>query len=582
MKALFRSFPHCKFAAFGIALAGATLAWSQTVTTPTYNTPLQHIIVVIQENRTPDNLFGADLHNTPRILPGADLAGSGQCKSKTPSTIPLKPGPLDTCVDPDHSHAKGWAKMYDAGKMDDVCDVAVSYPTACGPPPAPPSAAPYQYVDNSAHLIDPYFNIAHNYGYANYLFQTNQGPSFPAHQFLFSGTSAPVPYNDPTGEWTWFDTENVAYPPTPPAPNDPSGCLALMNPLAYTIELDPTEGQHQLFPCYDHPALTDLLDTAKVTWRWYGYDYAPSLWNAPNAISHICGTVVGTPPNQKCSGADWNPSPGHPIPKVTLKIGQLLYDMGDNQNHACNLPNVSWVIPQFSWSDHPGEVPGTHQDGGPSWVAAIVNALGGKGNSGGNFPTQCNYWSNTAVLILWDDWGGWYDHVLPWECTAGPNGTCSGYSDKTGQQNVYGFRVPLLVVSPYTAAGYVSGDVRTNGESLPYVHDFGSILNFIEYAFGQNGQFLGGTSGIGDPHYPYADVFAPDGPNNAKCLPGQCPFGLSDFFGTPAKGFFKTQRAFTFIKGTKYLSDCFINPNDKGCFGSTVPPMGTDSDPDGD
>src|SRR5260221_439343 len=108
MKAVFRSFNHCTVAAFGIALAGATPAWSQKVTTPTFNTPLQHIIVVIQENRTPDNLFGADLHNNPRLLPGADLAGSGQCKSKTPSTITLKPGPLDTCVDPDHSHAIAW------------------------------------------------------------------------------------------------------------------------------------------------------------------------------------------------------------------------------------------------------------------------------------------------------------------------------------------------------------------------------------------------------------------------------------------------------------------------------------------
>jgi phospholipase C len=111
---------------------------------------------------------------------------------------------------------------------------------------------------------------------------------------------------------------------------------------------------------------------------------------------------------------------------------------------------VSWVIPTGQASDHPGNNNGT----GPSWVASIVNAIGGS-----------SYWSNTAVIITWDDWGGWYDHVPPPKVIEDRTSWGSGY--------VYGFRVPLIIVSPYAKAGYVSH----------VTHDFGSILKFIEQIF---------------------------------------------------------------------------------------------------
>jgi hypothetical protein len=112
------------------------------------------------------------------------------------------------------------------------------------------------------------------------------------------------------------------------------------------------------------------------------------------------------------------------------------------------LAAVSWVIPDGKWSDHALVT----ENKGPAWVAAIVNAIGN---------SSC--WGNTAILITWDDWGGWYDHVPP--PTNIPTGNQSDYQ--------YGFRVPLLVVSRYTPAGYVNNNV----------HDFGSILNFIEHVF---------------------------------------------------------------------------------------------------
>ena len=92
----------------------------------------------------------------------------------------------------------------------------------------------------------------------------------------------------------------------------------------------------------------------------------------------------------------------------------------------------------------------------------------------------------------------------------------------------------------------------------PYVHDFGSILNFIEYVFGQGGKHLGDPGGIGGSNnnglnYPYADWFARDGPNGPNCQ--NCTYSLSDFFQ-----FNKTPRTFNLIKGAKYDTGCFLNP----------------------
>jgi phospholipase C len=96
--------------------------------------------------------------------------------------------------------------------------------------------------------------------------------------------------------------------------------------------------------------------------------------------------------------------------------------------------------------------------GGPSWVASIVNAIGISSACDGG----AGYWRDTAIVIVWDDWGGWYDHEQP-TILAQPGGDYQ-----------YGFRVPLVFVSAYTPAGYID-NAR---------HDFGSILRFVEHNFG--------------------------------------------------------------------------------------------------
>jgi hypothetical protein len=266
---------------FLLVVLGTALSRAQS-------TAIQHIIVVVQENRTPDNLF----QDQKLINAGADIVQTGACSL---NGIPLKPRPLADCYDLNHYHV-AWNSMYDSGKMDGACNINVIKNNCSGGPPAFPQ---YVYADNSSGTIQPYWDIAEKYGYANYFFQTNQGPSFPAHQFLLSGTSAPNGgLNSVTPFYSYFAMDN-------PGGTFAAGC----NSTGSTVALiSPTGDQNtQVAPCFDHPTLTDLLDQNQISWRYYGKQ-ADSIWLAPNAISHICNnTGQGTPCGTGSgSNHDWN------------------------------------------------------------------------------------------------------------------------------------------------------------------------------------------------------------------------------------------------------------------------------------
>jgi phospholipase C len=416
---------------------GTTVAHAQV----RYPNPFKHVVVVVQENRTPDNLFHG-LLTWPSINPknykiakvGVNSAGQ---------VIPLAPVPLGITYDLDHSHT-AFLAMYDGGKMDGA-DKIVCTVGKC------PANAQFKYVDNSQHILDPYLTLAAEYGWANYMFQTNQGPSFPAHQFLFGGTSAPSATDDAMGI---FIADNPGQPAgaTYQAKND-VGCLAPLDEFHWLIGVsgDGSETTMTNNPmgmlCFSHDTMASLLDAAGFTWKYYapatsnpgGSNPGGSIWNAPNSTREICQPDSNY---TQCTGPEW-------AANVDLNPSDVLNDIGD-----CQLANVSWVIPTGQNSDHAGK---TTTTGGPSWVASIVNAIGNDKTC----ELGAGYWSDTAVLITWDDWGGWYDHVAP-PILPGLQGDYQ-----------YGFRVPLVVVSAYTPRACVNNSR----------HDFGSILKFIERVF---------------------------------------------------------------------------------------------------
>jgi len=413
-----------------VSLNGCGSSGSSSPPPPPPPGKIQHVVVIFQGNRSTDNLF----QDPVLIGRGADIAQSG--KDSSGNTIPLQEVSLVVDYDPVHSH-NSFNEMCDLNSQTGQCqmDGADKIADTCNPgaTDCPAADLSFGYVDPSD--IQPYFQLAEQYAFADRMFQTNQGPSMPAHQFIFSGTSAPSAGSN------LFASEN---PVTPGPPS--SGCDALAGSTVKLI--DPTGSETSnapIFPCFEHPTLSDLLEAKSLTWRYYSAGSAPpaplhgqpAIWNAPEAIQHICGAQQGND-GPYCGGSDWTAN-------VVLNQTQILTDIANNQ-----LQDVSWVIPTGQASDHAGTTDGS----GPSWVASVVNAIG-----------NSSYWANTAIFITWDDWGGWYDHVPPPQVLVNCAQWGCGY--------VYGFRVPLIVVSPYAKAQYIS--------HVP--HDFGSILKFIEGTF---------------------------------------------------------------------------------------------------
>jgi phospholipase C len=410
-----------------------------------YPNPLKHVVVVVQENRTPDNLFHG-LLTWPGINPRNYNIATVGVNSRS-QVIRLVPVPLGSGYDLDHSNT-AFLAMYDGGKMDGADKISCIISSSTAPCPA---NAQFRYVDNSQHILDPYLTLAAQYGWANYMFQTNQGPSYPAHQFLFGGTSAPSAKDDSMGI---FIAENPEAPtgPTYDAGGD-TGCLAPLGERDRLIGLN-VDGSTSVVEnsplgalCFSHDTMAKLLEDRRFTWKYYATTYknpkgsnpGGSIWNAPNSIREVCQ------PDSlytQCTGPEW-------AANVDLTPSDVLKDIS-----ACQLANVSWVTPIGQNSDHAGS---TGTTGGPSWVASIVNAIGNDKMC----EQGAGYWSDIAILITWDDWGGWYDHVAP---TILP-GSQGDYQ--------YGFRVPLLVVSAFTPAAYANNDRL----------DFGSILKFIESVF---------------------------------------------------------------------------------------------------
>ena len=188
-----------------------------------------------------------------------------------------------------------------------------------------------------------------------------------------------------------------------------------------TITHQRTYGTSQL-PCFNYRTLGDELDDAGLPWRFYTSKYNHPIsgyWSAYQAVRHIF------------NGPDWKKD-------VIVPQKRFLTDVA-----AGKLAAFTWVTPLCENSDHPACGGGF----GPSWVASVVNAVG-----------ESKFWDSTAIFVQWDDWGGLYDHVPP---------PYRGYDG-------VGFRVPLLVISPYAKQNYVSH----------VQYETASVLRFAEDLFG--------------------------------------------------------------------------------------------------
>jgi phospholipase C len=345
---------------------------------------IKHVVIVIQENRSFDNIFDG--------FPGADTTPYGYMN--TGVKVTLQPIPFEI-HDIGHYFFYGVID-YDNGKMDGF-NLNGAFGGTAG-------QFAYSYLERSE--IRPYWALAKRYVLADHMFPTMFGPSFSAHLTLIAGTADLTP-----------SESEVDFPSA-----DPWGCDAPSGTTTKVINSSRIETVGP-FPCFTQiRTMADTLDAAKVSWKYYSPsvesdDGTGGLWSSFDAIQNVR------------YGPDWA--------RVVSPPQQILVDAGKGK-----LPQVAWVVPDAEWSDHPD----TGTDYGPSWVANVVNAIGSSPD-----------WKSTAIVVLWDDWGGWYDNVPP------PQLDFRGL----------GIRVGCLIISPY---------VRPHVSHT--VYEFGSVLRFVEDAFG--------------------------------------------------------------------------------------------------
>jgi len=409
---------------------------------------IQHVIVLVQENRSFVNLFSG--------YPGADAPAEGACKPNQAlklcldgQPVRLKEVTLETCKctggrDIGHDH-KAFETEFDGGKMDGFNSI----PSGTGGTGGPAKLYPYGFVERSESK--PYWNLAHAFTLGDRMFSTETSDSFVAHQQIIAGTTR------------LNDTESVVDVPDA----FPWGCDAPAGTTVPVIKVDGSVVTNSgVYPCFtQYKTMADVLDAAKVSWKFYvapfvgsDADFSGEVWNAFDPIKSVR------------YGADWKKNISEPNTNLFKDI----------KSHS--LPAVSWVIPILADSDHPASGSNT----GPSWVTSVVNAVG-----------RSSYWKTTAIVVIWDDWGGWYDNVPPPQ----PDYTSLG------------MRVPLLVISPWAKHGYVS---HTE-------YNFGSILKYIEQNFGTGS--LGTTDASANS---LGDVF--DFTQTPPAFhPFDAPYGMSFF-----------------------------------------------------
>jgi phospholipase C len=421
--------------------------------------PITHIVIVDQENRTPDNLFCDAVRNN--VMPSPGPGGTASSYTYNVSCygifankqIALAENDLcsenslgacnchaSSCTNPqgydvNHEHS-AFQVEWNGGNMNGWNNVNVQNSNKCQITQCAMAYTPYQQVE-------PYYKAINTYTSSDNFFQDNQGPSYVSHLYTLAGTSACGNLCLLTG------TGVVQGHPTPPPTNSQySAYKAVDNPQTGSgngcdgsagSSVDAMDPYGNFYPnfmytCFEDTTLVDELTNAALTSKYYQAGPGGSssgglaIWRGPESFWNL-----------------WNNSTNY-----NNLIDNNPADFITNVCTNHQLASMTWITPTSLASDHSGQTDGS----GPDWVASIIDAIGGS-------TSGCNgmFWTNTVVFVIWDDWGGWYDHVAP----------------QIFNDYEKGFRVPFIMVSAYSVSnGYVSHNF----------HSFGSILHFAEENFG--------------------------------------------------------------------------------------------------
>jgi len=377
---------------------------------------IKHVIIIEQENRSFDSYFGT--------YPGAD-------------GIPMNNGVPTACVpDPEggctkpyrdkndingggpHGETSAIADV-DGGRMDGFIAQREQAKKSCRSPadpacpstPGPPDVMGY----HTGAEVPNYWTYAKDFVLDDHMFEPVKSWSLPDHLYLVSEWSAVC------------------------ANASPSSCVnEIVGP--YTIAQMQAAVTRAL-----STGTADIVDAwTDSTWLLYlhhvSWAYYVQSGEQPDCANDAAETCAPVPQSYQTPGI-WNPLPIFEDVQKDHQLGNIkpLDDYFSAAKEG-TLPAVTWITPSWADSEHPPA--SVHQ--GQAYVTALINAA-----------MESPDWDSTAIFLQWDDWGGFYDHVIPPQV----------------DENGYGLRVPGLVISPYAKQGYIDHETLSSDAYLKFVED---------------------------------------------------------------------------------------------------------------
>jgi phospholipase C len=399
---------------------------------------IRHVVVIMQENRSFDTYFGT-YPGAEGIPPGVCLPDPvhGGCVAPYHDPYDLNyggpHGATDAVADIDGGKMDGFVAEAEKGFGCNTTDPSCSPCNASSSVQASEGRCSDVMGYHDAREIPNYWAYAHNYVLQDHMFQSDASWSLPAHLYMVSEWSASCrnPYDPfscrnnigwPTPDWVTGNTGNI---------NGPSDQK----------------------PKYAWTDMTYLLHHQNVPWAYYISQGSEPDCEDDNATS--CPSIEQAP----TTPGIWNPLPDFTDVRQDGQLGNIKA-LGNFYGAARQgtLPAVSWIDPNGTQSEHPPALVST----GQSYVTGLINAI-----------MQGPDWDSTAIFLSWDDWGGFYDNVVP------PSVDSQGY----------GMRVPGLVISPYAKRGYIDHQVLS----------FDAFNRFIEDDFLDGQRLDPTTDGRPDP-----------------------------------------------------------------------------------
>ena len=363
---------------------------------------------------------GGSVPASPWIVCEPDPA-TNSCASPWPLRNRAVHGQILVNLGGNHGDAD-FRSQLDSGKLDGFCSGAETlwHRTCCDWTFANPSTHycsvtggnindVIAYVDGTD--FPAYWHYAERYVLHDAMYEAVGSYSFPAHMFMVSGWSA-------TGT---------------------AACAANSTSCVNDISsIPPSDTTPFSNPHWGYGEITGLFRQKGISWRYY-----VATGEEPDCLS---GEEECAPGPQEATVTNyWNPLPGFTTVRNSGQISNVtqldnIFQDWNVSTAATTAPMVSWIVPANHFSDHPQAALGA----GYSYVTGLVNTI-----------MQSPAWGSTAIFLSWDDWGGFFDHVVPPVVDA----------------NGYGFRVPSLVISPWAKAGLVDHQTLSHDAYAKFIED---------------------------------------------------------------------------------------------------------------